>query len=230
MVSIEKAVIARISKRGEVFEILIDPDKALQFKRGADINIENMLATREIFKNSKKGERASSSELEKSFNTTDFMKIAHEIVNKGEIQFTTEQRRKLSEEKKREIAEIISKQSINPKTKLPHPHLRILNAMEEAHVSVEPFKNAKDQIESVLSKIEKIIPISIEKIEIVLRVPMQYAGKAGSVIRNMVIIKKEEWKSDVWIAIVEVSAGMQSELYERLNDITKGSVEVKTLK
>jgi len=230
MVSVENAVIARVSKGSEHFEILVDPEKALQFKKGIDVSIENMLAIKEVFKNSKKGERASASELEKAFGTTDVLKIASEIIRHGEIQLTTDQRRKLVEEKKRQIAEIISKQGINPKTKLPHPQQRILNAMEEAHMNVDPFKPARNQVEDVLAKIQEIIPVSVERVEIAIRVPMQYAGKANSVIRNMVSIKKEEWKSDAWIVVVEISAGMQAEIYSKLNEITGGNVEVKILK
>lgn len=229
MVSVEKAVIARISKGSEVFEVLVDPDRALQFRKGIDVSIENMLAVNEIFKDSKKGERASSSELEKHFGTTDTLKIASRIVKEGEIQLTTEQRRGLLEEKKKQIAEIISRQGVNPKTKLPHPQQRVLNAMEEAHVNVDPFKSARDQVEDVLLKVQEIIPVSMERIEIVIKVPMQYAGKASSVIRNMVSIKKEEWTADAWIAVVEISAGMQADIYSKLNDITGGNVEVKVV-
>ncbi|GAI72441.1 unnamed protein product, partial [marine sediment metagenome] len=229
MVSVEKAVIARISKAGEVFEVLVDPDKALQFRKDVNVSIENMLAVQEIFKDSKKGERASASELEKGFGTTDVLQIASQIVKNGEIQLTTEQRRKLVDNKKKQIADIISKQGINPKTKLPHPQQRILNAMEEAHVNVDPFRPARDQIESVVAKVQEIIPISIEKVEIAIKVPIQYAGKASSVIRNMVSVKKEEWTSDSWIALVEISAGMQAEIYSKLNEITGGKAEVKAV-
>jgi len=229
MVSVEKAVIARISKGGEHFEVLVDPDKALQFKKGADVSIENMLAVNEVFKDSKKGERASASELEKHFNTTDTLKVASEIIKSGEIQLTTEQRKMLVEEKRKQISDIISKQGINPKTRLPHPQQRILNAMDEAHINVDPFKPAKEQVEDVIAKIQEIIPISTERLEIAIKVPIQYAGKASSVIRGMVAIKKEEWKSDAWIALVEISAGMQAEIYSKLNDITGGSAEVKVV-
>jgi ribosome maturation protein SDO1 len=229
MVSVEKAVIARVSKGNEVFEVLVDPDRALQFRKGVDVSIENMLAVNEIFKDSKKGERASSSELEKHFGTTDTLKIASKIVKEGDIQLTTEQRRSLVEEKKKQIAEIISRQGVNPKTKLPHPQQRVLNAMEEAHINVDPFRSARDQVEDVLLKVQEIIPVSMERVEIVIKVPMQYAGKASSVIRNMVSIKKEEWTADAWIAVVEISAGMQADIYSKLNDITGGNVEVKTV-
>jgi ribosome maturation protein SDO1 len=230
MVSVEDAVIARISKSGMNFEIMVDPDKALEFKRKNEGNIEDILAFPEIFKDSKKGEKHSSEDLQKVFGTTDVFEIAKKIVKEGEIQLTTEQRNRFIEEKRKEIANIIARQGIDPKTKMPHPASRILNAMSEAHVLVDPFKPAKEQIKNVLEKIQEVLPISLERIEIVIRVPVEYAGKANSIVREITDVKKEEWTSTAWIAVIEIPAGIQSDIYDRLNKLTGGKVEVKILK
>jgi ribosome maturation protein SDO1 len=230
VVSVEDAVIARISRSGEHFEIMVDPDKALEFKRKGEGNIEDMLAFPDIFKDSKRGEKHSSEDLHKAFGTTDVFEIAKKIIREGEIQLTTEQRNRFVEEKKKEIANIIARQGIDPKTKLPHPAGRILNAMSEAHVPVDPFRPAKEQVKNVLEKIQEILPISLERIEIAIRVPVEYAGKANSIVREITEVKKEEWTSTAWIAVIEIPAGMQSDIYDRLNKLTGGKVEVKILK
>jgi ribosome maturation protein SDO1 len=230
MVSVEDAVIARITKSGEHFEIMVDPDKALEFKRGKELSIEDILAFPEIFKDSKKGEKHSSEDLQKAFGTTDVFEVAKTIIREGEIQLTTEQRNRFIEEKKKEIASIIAKQAIDPKTKLPHPASRILNAMSEAHVLVDPFKSAKDQVKNVLEKIQEILPISLERIEIAIKVPIEHAGKANSIIREITDVKKEEWTSSAWIALVEIPAGIQGDIYDKLNKLTAGKVEVKIVK
>ncbi len=230
MVSIEDAVIVRISKNHNNFEILVDSDKALEFKKGKPISIENIIAVRDIFKDAKKGERVSEKDLEEFFNTTDILKVAEQIIKEGEIQLTTEQRRNLIEEKRKQIADIISKQGVDPKTKIPHPVTRIMNAMQEAHVNIDPFKPAKNQVEEVLSKIRAIIPISIERVEVAVRIPIQYAGRASSLIRSIAPIKKEEWGADALIVLIEIPAGMQSDIYDKLNDVTSGNVEIKVVK
>jgi len=158
------------------------------------------------------------------------MKVAEAIVKDGEIQLTTEQKHNMREEKRKQIADIISKQGIDPKTKTPHPPQRILNAMEQAHVNIDPFKPAKEQVEIVLEKIREIIPISMERLEIAVKVPIKFAGKASSIIRQMASVLKEEWKSDCWIVMIEIPAGMQADVYGRLNELTSGQVEVKIVK
>jgi ribosome maturation protein SDO1 len=230
MVSVEDSVIARISKSGEHFEIMVDPDKALEFKKGGEGNIEDILAFPEIFKDSKKGEKHSSEDLQKAFGTTDVFEIARKIIREGEIQLTQEQRNRFIEEKKKEIANIIARQGIDPKTKLPHPAARILNAMSEVHVLIDPFKPAKEQVKNVLEKIQEILPISLERIEIAIKVPIEYAGKANSIVREITEVKKEEWTSNAWIALVEIPAGIQGDIYDKLNKLTAGKVEVKIVK
>lgn len=230
MVSIENATIARISKGNLNFEILVDPNLALDFKKGKDIAIENVLAIQEVFKDSKKGERASKEELEKFFNTSDVFKIADYIINDGEIQLTIEQRRKFIEDKRLQIANLISKHGIDPKTKLPHPVQRILNAMEQAKVNIDAFKSANQQVGNILAKIQIIIPISLERVEIAIKIPIEYAGKANSIIREITPVKKEEWQSNAWYALLEIPAGMQSEIYEKLNKLTVGKAEIKIVK
>jgi ribosome maturation protein SDO1 len=230
MVSIDRAVVARIQREGKSFEILVDPDLALEFRKGRPVSVENILAVRDVFTDSRKGDRPSAEDMEKAFQTTDILKIAETILKNGEIQLTTEQRRRLAEEKRKAIANIISKQGIDPKTRLPHPPQRILNAMEQVHVNIDPFRPAENQIEEVLKKIESVIPISMERIQIAVKIPLEHAGKASSIIRQFAPIKKEEWKGDGWYALLEIPAGMQSEIYSKLNDLTHGQVEVKVVK
>ncbi len=230
MVSLENATLARLSRDGLEFEVMVDPDLALRFRKGEDVSIENVLAAQDVFSDAKKGERIPSESLHKVFHTTDVFTIASSIIKHGELQLTTEQRRHFVAEKKKQIASIISKQGMDPKTKMPHPPNRIMNAMEQAKVSVDPFRPAKDQINDVLAKIQAILPISLESIEIALRVPIDHAGRASSDVRKIAPVKREEWKSDSWMAVLEIPAGMQSDIYETLNRITGGKAEVKILK
>jgi ribosome maturation protein SDO1 len=230
MVSVEDAVIARLTRDHGHFEILVDSEKALKFRRGDNISMDSILAVRGVFRDARKGERIPDNELEKVFGTTDVNRIAVQIIKNGDIQLTTEQRRKLTEDKRRQVADMISKQGINPKTKLPHPMQRILNAMEEARVQVDPFRPAEEQVKGVVESLQGILPISIERIEVAIRVPIQYAGKVSSVVRNLAPVKKEEWKSDAWVALIEIPAGMQSAIYSKLNELTSGQVEVKVVR
>ena len=59
MVSLDDAVIARLKKGVEHFEILVDPYAAADLIDGNEIEINQCLAIDSIFKDSKKGTHAS---------------------------------------------------------------------------------------------------------------------------------------------------------------------------
>ncbi len=228
MVSLDKAVIARINRNGKDFEILVDPDLALDFKKGKEVGMERLLAVHEVFRDSKKGDRASSADLKAAFGTNSMLKAAEEIMKHGDVQLTTEQRRKMTEEKRKQIADIISRQGIDPRSGLPHPPLRILNAMEQVHIVIDPFKPAEQQIKDILEKIEPILPIRFETVEIAVKIPVQYAGKASFYMKKLGM-KKEEWQAAYWFCLADIPAGMQGEIYSKLNEMAAGQAEVKVV-
>ncbi|MGB8233550.1 MAG: ribosome assembly factor SBDS, partial [Methanobacterium sp.] len=108
MVNLEDAVTARLEYFGEHFEILVDPDLASDFKRGQEINVEDILAVEEIFKDAKKGDKASEEAMNKAFNTTDHMEVAEAILHKGQIQLTAQQRKEMQEEKRLKVITTIT--------------------------------------------------------------------------------------------------------------------------
>jgi ribosome maturation protein SDO1 len=231
MISLEKAVIARLIKSGEKFEILVDPEKAMEFKTGKEIPLEELIASEEIFEDARKGTRAASEKINKAFGTNDLNVIAKKIIIEGEVQITTEQRKQMLDEKTKAIATLISKRGVNPQTNLPHPTDRILRAMEQAKVRIDLNKRVEEQLESVLEEIQKIIPIKFEKIQIAIKIPPEFSGKAGSVVRNLGVLLKEEWAGNgSYICLLEIPAGAQPDVYDRLNNLTHGQVEVKIIK
>jgi len=82
---------ARIKKHGKNFEIIVDLDKALKFKK-EDSSGADFLETDSIFTDSKKGFKAPDKDLEEAFGTTDVNTIAQRIVKEGEILLTQEYR------------------------------------------------------------------------------------------------------------------------------------------
>lgn len=231
MISLEKAVIAKMTKGGLRFEIFVDPVKSMDFKCGREVAVEDLIASEEIFEDSSKGLRASGANLNKTFGTNDIKKIAFVILKDGEVQITTEQRRQMLEEKTKAIASIISKRGVNPQSGLPHPADRILRAMEQSKVRIELEKRTEDQIDGVLEKIKSVIPIKFEKMQIAIKIPSSFAGKSASVVRSLGTLLKEEWASDgSYIGLLEIPSGLQQEVYTRLNDLTHGQAEIKVIK
>ena len=226
----KKVAVAKLDRQGEHFEILIDPDAALELKMGKPLGIDKVLIHEEVYKDAKKGLRASEQALKKVFGTTDVRKIAEIIIKEGEIPLTAEQRRRLIEDKRRQIVEWISRNCIDVRTKTPVPPQRVENALEQARVSIDPFKPAEEQVQGILQELQRILPIKVATARMSLSVSSTYAQKVKGLVAKMAKIVNERYKSDgSWEAVVELPAGLQDVLISKVNDVTHGDVDIKIL-
>ncbi|MGD2249825.1 MAG: ribosome assembly factor SBDS [Candidatus Methanofastidiosia archaeon] len=224
MVSIDEAVIARLKSHGERFEILVDPRIVHK-----EIPIEDALAAEFIFSDAGTGDRASQESLEKVFGTTEVLDVAKKIIEKGEVQLTTEQRHRMLEEKRKKIVQLICRNAVDPHTGNPHPPGRIENAMDEARVHIELFKDVEKQVEEIIKELRPLLPLRVEKKKIAVKIPAVYAGKYYRV-KEFGKVVKEEWQKDgSYIAVVVIPGGLEEEFYQKVNALTKGEAETKLL-
>ncbi len=223
-----KFTIVRLTVEGDKFELLVKPDPALEYKLGKRADISSVLVSDEIYSDANKASRASSEKMTKHFRTTDSIEVAKQILARGELNLTTDQRRKMVEEKRKQIVQIINKSFVDPKTHLPHPIVRIEAALEEARVSIDPFKKSEDQAKGVVDSLRKILPLKSETARLTVTVPPQFAAQSYSILKSTGDFKGEEWLSDGSLrAIVEMNAGMKGQFLDRLGSVTKGSAQVK---
>jgi len=230
-VDIDKAVACRLKHSGQTFEILCDPKKALEFKKGANIDMNDILAYPSIYRDVSSTKAVPDDELQKVFGTTDPFKIAERIIRKGDLQLTTEQRKEMVEQKKAQIVDIISKRGVNPQTNVPHPPQRILNAMQKAGVKIDPFADAEMQVDAIVKTLKTHIPISFQRVRIAIRVQPQYAGRVYSILKGIGTVKKEQWLNDGSLQIeIEMLAGVQQELFDKMATLTHGNYESTIVK
>jgi ribosome maturation protein SDO1 len=227
----ERYTIARITQDGEHFEILTKPEPALDFKLGKAIPISQILVTETIFTDAGKGSKASEEKLQQVFKTTDSLKIAEIILKKGDLQLTTDQRRQLVEDKRKQIISFISRECIDPKTNLPHPPIRIEQAMKEIHFSIDPHKTVEEQSKDIMKLLRPIIPLKMEKITVDIHAPPEHASKVYGTVKGYGTLKRDQWQADgSWSATVEMSAGLYGPLLDKLGKMTRGNIEAKMVK
>jgi len=226
----EKYTVARMVKDDEHFEVLVKPQKALDYRTGKLAAITEVLATETIFSDANKGTKVSEENLHKAFGTIDNLKIAEMILKKGTLQLTTEQRRKMTEDKRKQIIDFISRQCVDPKTNLPHPPMRIENAMEQIHYSIDPFKPLEEQARDIIKLLRPILPLKMEQVSVGVSIPAEYAARVYGSIKGFGTIKREEWRSNgSWYGVLEMPAGLYAPFLEKLGDLTKGSGEAKII-
>lgn len=226
----DKYTIARLTKESEHFEILVKPDKALDYRLGKIAGITEVIAAETIFSDANKGTRVSEEALRKAFSTTDPLKIAETILKTGTLQMTTEQRRKMVEDKRKQIIDFISRQCVDPRTNLPHPSTRIENAMEQIRYSIDPFKPVEEQAKEIIKLLRTILPLKMEQMIIGVTIPAAYSAKAYGAMKGFGTIKKEEWRADgSWYGVLEMPAGLYAPFLDKLGEITKGAGDAKVI-
>ncbi|MCL2147918.1 MAG: ribosome assembly factor SBDS [Methanomassiliicoccaceae archaeon] len=230
MVNLDDAIIARLESHGETFEVLLDPAVMTLLKQGKRIDIVEYLAVEEVFKNSGKGTRPAEGKVKEVFGTDDISEIARRIVEKGEVQMTVEQRKEMLEAKRNQVVSYIAANAINPQTKLPHPHLRIELALEEAKFHVDPFKPLEKEIDEAMKLLRPLLPIRFEKSKVAIKLKGDDYGRCFDDMVRCGVIDREEWTADgSWIGTMELPAGMVQELTEKLKHKTKGSASIKLI-
>ena len=230
MVSLEDAVIAKYETGGNRFEILIDPKAAQSYSEGDEIDWEDAIAADGIWSDSAKGERAPDIIVNNTFETTDLIDIYKNILAEGTIQLTSQQRKEMVEQKRKQIVAHIVANAMNPQTGGPHPPQRIENAIDEVRYSVDPMETMDKQVEKIIKLIKTLIPISFEKIRVAVKIQAIYVGKCYGQITSLSKIESEEYQKDgSWIGMLEMSATSFAKLEDALGSLTKGTAETKML-
>ena len=217
---------ARIKKNGMDFEILVDMEEALKFKKGESGYITSQ--TDEVYSDLKKGFKAGKDDLEVAFGTIDVNEIAKIIVKQGEVLIDQSHRDEEKEKKIKQVVDFLVTNSTDPRSGRPHTPERIKNALEQAHVNIKntPIEN---QINEILDQINKIIPIKIETKKVKITIPAVHTGKAYGVINQYK--EKEDWLNNGdLVIVVSVPAGIIMDFYDKLNSVTHGSALTEEVK
>ena len=227
----DKVTVVRYTYSGDKFELLVKPDPAFDYKIGKITEISKVLVSDEIYTDSNKGTRVPNEKLEQVFKTIDPTKIAEIIMKKGELNLTTEQRKKMIAEKRKQLVTFIAKTYVDPRSHLPHPPLRIEQAMDDGRVSIDPFRNVDEQVKDVVEKLRPIIPLKTENTILEISIPAQFVAQSYTVLKSTGTLKKEDWQTNGSLkAILEIPAAARPNVIDRLGSITKGTATVEVSK
>ena len=233
MISLEDAVTARLESHGARFEVLIDPDAALEIKRDEfDGELAEVIAAEDVFEDASRGDRPAETDLEDVFDTTEPLAIIPEVIKRGEIQITAEQRREMQEQKRKQLINTIARNAVNPQMDdAPHPPERIERALEEAGFRIDPMEPVSEQVDEALEDLRPVIPIRFDEVTMAVQLPADYAGSGQAEVRQYGELEREEWQSDgSWVGVVTFPAGLQNDFYDMVNELTSGTAETQVIK
>ncbi len=228
MVRVDQAIEARLTRAGRHFVILVDCDKALDYKTGKSVPLSEVLASEDVYADARKGFHAAKSDMLTVFGTEDISKIADKILKEGEIAVTAEHQRRLVDQLRRQIVDAICCNAINPQTNTPHPPARIESAMDAARVPIDIHKSAEVQMQDVVHKLAAHLPLRLEVRELQVQIPATSAQACFHILKSYGTLKKQDWLSDgSLLAIIILPAGQQETFEKALSRVTKGNFDLK---
>lgn len=209
-------------------EVACNPETVLLYRQGK-LGLSKVQFSDEIWKSFSKGEAAQVSDLMNEFETEDKNEVFKIILEKGDYQMSTKERREFLEKKRLEIVNYIHKNYVNPQTKLPHPIVRIEQALKEIKYQIVPNKTASKQVEEMFSQLCTLIRLKKDQITGALTLKHEYVGKCQSFLsdRNLVSILNTEYLNEGTRYELEICPGDYDKLFKRLHDVTKGDFAFK---
>ncbi|MCI4338189.1 MAG: ribosome assembly factor SBDS, partial [Thermoplasmata archaeon] len=97
-------------------------------------------------------------------------------------------------------------------------------------IHVDPFRSAELQVPEVLQKLRPLLPIRLDSVQVKIRVRAQDYPKVIGDLKGLGKLSEESWLGDgSWTGVLQIPAGVQTELYAKLNARTKGSAETTLL-
>ncbi|MBR9681472.1 MAG: ribosome assembly factor SBDS [Candidatus Altiarchaeota archaeon] len=226
MVKVDDAIVVKMRKVGKDFQILADPKQLVKFRADPDsVPLHEIMPIQEIFKDARKGDRVSESDLEAVFETTNQDEIIRTILMKGDFSPTAEQRREMLAKIHRQVIDLVARNAIDPRTNLPHTPDRIESAMKEAKVHAD-LRPAEEQFEDVVKALLPFIPLKFGKVNLRIHLPMSHASRAYGKLRSIGTVKKEQWLADGLLLTLEVPSGMKVSTVDLVNQLTQGEAEI----
>jgi len=150
----------RLNKNGKRFEIAAYRNKVLSYRNKVETDLSQVLQIDTVFTNVTKGLLANSKDLIEAFGTSDQILVCKEILDKGELQVSEQERVALLDSTFRDVASIVADKAINPENNRPYTVSMIQNAMRQIHYSVNVSKSSKSQALDVIRKLKAIMPIA----------------------------------------------------------------------
>lgn len=162
-VRLTNVAVVRLSRGGHRFEVACYRNKIVNYRQGTETDLTEVLQTERVFTNVSKGEFANSKTLQKCFDTTDETEVCRFILDKGDVQVSTEERAAQLESTIREVASMVSEKCVDPVSRRPYTIAQIRAAMKASGFMVHPTRNVKQQFLDCVKLLQKNRVLNIER-------------------------------------------------------------------
>ncbi len=211
-------------------EILCKPNTINKFREGK-LGLDKVLISDEIFKSIQKGNRANVSDLENIFGINNMRECIEIMLQKGEYQVSTEERKEKIAKKRLEVIGYIHRNYVDPKARTAIPISRIESALEEMKAKIDMDTPTDKLLQPILKKLPYLIPMKKqEDVHAILKIPHKFLGQIGGFIKKYCSINSEKYDNYGCIYEITMSIGESDELLSIITKLTQNNYHFDILK
>lgn len=205
--------IIKMEKNGGAIELLCKPGMITKFRKG-ECQLSDVLLDDRLYSNSSKGDLAPQNLID-SFGKKG-QDLLEYILKEGKYQLTTQEKREMVEQCRKDVVRYIHNTYIDSVTKLPHPIQRIELALQEIKFNPEPEKSVESNVKSILNKLTGIIRLTESTMSATVTVPNKHIGKVASIIYSNCNVLKEDYGKEAAVFEIEFAPGKYENLHDQL--------------
>ena len=216
--------LVKFQKNGAKVEILGKPGMITRYREGK-CSLSDALLDETIYSNSSKGEVASESDIIKlGAKGKELLEI---ILKTGKYSLTAQEKREMVETRKVEVINFIHDNFIDSSSRVPHPMVRIENALKEIKANIDPEVDAEHNVRSILPKLQTIIRLTETSIEGQVVIPNDKMGQCIGICYNLGNVSREEFGPQNAYITLTVSPGKYDALNDQLSRASQGTAVFK---
>jgi ribosome maturation protein SDO1 len=223
-VKLTNVAIVKYKVAGKKLEIACYKNKVLDWRKGLEKHLVEVLQVEEIFTNAVQGELANKKLLQELFPNKNKSEIIAIILDKGEMQVSQKEREALQENTFKDIVNIISKKIVHPKSKRLFSTESIKAALKEVNFNQTISKTSKQQAQDGIRLLEKYY--CIERIGML--VSLKFNDNSDFENLEKLIYFQVEKKKENEAQII-INPNIYKELDKHLQEELKGKFEVVIL-
>eukprot|EP01091_Cochliopodium_minus_P019887 TRINITY_DN8508_c0_g1_i1.p1 TRINITY_DN8508_c0_g1~~TRINITY_DN8508_c0_g1_i1.p1 ORF type:complete len:255 (+),score=65.51 TRINITY_DN8508_c0_g1_i1:39-803(+) len=227
----DKKQIIKMKKGKTTYELLVNHGSVDKWKEDGkkEEDWRKVLYVDDLFKNSSKGERPTKEELAESFGNFDLKTIQQTIAFSGEIQLTTNDRKELTDNKRKAIINIINKNYVDPQSKRPYSVVQIDSALTSIKAKIDIQKSAEDQVKLIMKDLVLKLPLTkVAAFEGKLIISNSHVGKVQSNLKSFCSVGSESWSDNSWIVKVSLTTSEYDPLIQFLTKSTNGDFQFES--
>jgi ribosome maturation protein SDO1 len=187
-------------KKGKLrLEIVCNKDYIKEYKsvesKDNKLKILNkLIVTDSVFSNYSKATLACSSEIKSICNTDNLKEVYIFILDNGEIPISSAERKKITEQKRLEIINLIHTNYLSPIGKKPHPVSRIDAALKSIKgFVVDLHKPIENQVRDIMKKLSNVLPLIKNTITTTVTLTHAQLGTGINILKQYSTILSENY-------------------------------------